>query len=114
MPRKGEGGKERLICTEVLRLRPSTPKRSFPSFLLPAFVQVARLLIKWGAPLDDRDKFLQTPAHWAAWNGHADLLQLLLQHGADANSRDTRRCTPLYNAAKIGEYLSIACRLWGL
>ena len=70
--------------------------------LLRLWWQLLRLLIERGAVLDVLDKYHQTPAHWAAWNCHAQVLKVLFDSGADPNPRDTKRCTPLYNASFIG------------
>lgn len=44
------------------------------------------------------------PLHLAAWQGHAEILQLLLQAGADINARGDSEFTPLHYAAKEGKY----------
>ena len=36
-----------------------------------------------------------TPLHFAAAEGYADLAELLIAHGADVNIRDGLGCTPL-------------------
>ncbi|XP_023930671.1 ankyrin repeat domain-containing protein 29-like [Lingula anatina] len=43
-----------------------------------------------------------TSLHWAAWCGHTQCVQLLLQHGADTNIQDDNGCTPLKWAAWCG------------
>ena len=56
------------------------------------------------------------PLHNACSFGHADVVQLLLSHGADANTRDNWNFTPLHEAAIkgkidvcIGEHSSLDC-----
>ena len=44
----------------------------------------------------------ETPLHVASRNGLADIAQLLLEHGADANAQDDFECTPLYLASRNG------------
>jgi ankyrin repeat protein len=49
-----------------------------------------------------RDKEQSTPLHWAAWKGHADIIELLVEAGADihAHSENTHwGTTPLHAAA---------------
>ena len=41
--------------------------------------------------------------HWAAFNGNLELLQLLLNHGADIDARDEQSFTPLLRVAKVGQ-----------
>lgn len=40
--------------------------------------------------------------HYAVYGGHVDTARLLLQHGANVNSRDGRGLTPLHRAARCG------------
>ena len=44
-----------------------------------------------------------TPMHVAAEAGHADVLSLLLEHGADLEVRDIYGLTPLHRASRAGE-----------
>jgi Ankyrin repeats (3 copies)/Ankyrin repeats (many copies) len=44
-----------------------------------------------------------TPMHIAAFEGHADILSLLLEHGADTDGRGIYESTPLYRAAEKGK-----------
>jgi len=44
-----------------------------------------------------------TPLHTAAWNGHTEVVKLLLGHKADVNAgRTDDGTTPLYTAAQNG------------
>ncbi|CAN0394631.1 unnamed protein product, partial [Laminaria digitata] len=43
-----------------------------------------------------------TPLHWAASFGHADLCSLLLNEGADVNRCNNEGTTPLHEASKGG------------
>ena len=47
------------------------------------------------------DEWGQTPLHSAAWNGHRDVIEALLEGGADPDARNNRRETPLYLAAWV-------------
>lgn len=43
-----------------------------------------------------------TPLHLSAMHGHADAAELLLDHGADVNAKNSVKMTPLHLAAKQG------------
>jgi ankyrin repeat protein len=49
-----------------------------------------------------RNKLGETPLHWAALEGHNDLVELLLAHGADVNAKDNGNYTALHEAALAG------------
>jgi hypothetical protein len=50
---------------------------------------VARLLLGAGAsPLEHNDRG-ETPLQWAAWGGSKEMVELMLEHGADIHARDT-------------------------
>ena len=51
--------------------------------------------IRLGADLGAQDKFGETALHYAAENGHLDIVKLLVNHGSDINLRDSTRRTPL-------------------
>ncbi len=84
-------------------------------------LEIARLLLERGLPVDGRDAHGQTPLHAAAYGIHwipperhgmrlyrgcgseqAAVARLLLERGADLRARDDRRSTPLHLAAKGG------------
>jgi ankyrin repeat protein len=44
-----------------------------------------------------------TPLHWAAWNGHKDVAELLLSKGANGNAMANDGFTPLHVAAQNGQ-----------
>ncbi len=50
---------------------------------------VVALMISLGWPLADEGEWGGTPLHWAAWNGRAELVRLLVDAGAPINMRDT-------------------------
>ena len=42
------------------------------------------------------------PLHYSSWRGHKDVVQLLLDAGAEPNKEDKKGFTPLYPAAVVG------------
>ncbi len=51
---------------------------------------VAQLLLEHGADIDAKGHFGATGLHWAALNGHADVVRWLLERGAALDGRDAR------------------------
>ena len=51
--------------------------------------QVADLLVRRGAALNEKNKELLTPLHVATDCNHADAVELLLKHGAKVNALDS-------------------------
>lgn len=43
-----------------------------------------------------------TPLHDAAWKGHIDAMQLLIDNGANVNARNEWDRTPLHDASRNG------------
>lgn len=64
--------------------------------------RVEVLLAREPRALGRGDAHGMTPLLWAAWHGHAAMLQLLLSRGADAAARDSRGATALRLAAERG------------
>jgi ankyrin repeat protein len=66
-------------------------------------VEVARVLVAAGAPVDARDGDDYTPLHWAALRGNRALVALLLKAGAAVNAADKAfLATPLHLAVRAG------------
>jgi len=42
--------------------------------------------------------------HWAARNGHGEVVRLLLEAGADRDARDNGGWTPMHLAQRLGGY----------
>ena len=52
--------------------------------------------------LDVKDKFGQTPLHWAASNGRVEVVQALLKAKVDKEVKDIEGCSPLHVAVANG------------
>jgi uncharacterized protein len=76
-------------------------------------VPIARLLLEHGAPVNARQggsDFGFTPLMEAAYNGQVDMVEMLLQHGADLRLRDEEGRTAADHARAQG-HASLAERL---
>jgi ankyrin repeat protein len=60
------------------------------------YFAVARQLIQLGARMDLSDYTKENPLHVAARQKQADLIGLLVEHGADINGQDDHGNTPLH------------------
>ncbi len=56
-------------------------------------------------------KQLMTPLHYAVVSDQAQMLEFLLEHGADVNARDKYGLTPLHKAAALGRPAIVAILL---
>lgn len=69
-------------------------------------VEVVRLLLEAGAHADVKNVWYQTPLSQLAWMAQEnadEIAALLLERGADVNSRDNRGFTPLHRAVREGK-----------
>lgn len=53
----------------------------------------------------------RTPLHWAVVNGATEVVELLLEAGADPNFQDARGRTPLHWAARLNRLVIVNCLL---
>ena len=76
--------------------------------------EAARVLIERGALVTVRfARVNHTPLHAAAAHGFVPMIQLLLEHGAEADAKDSAGFTPLHQAAEQGRTLAIRALLLG-
>lgn len=68
--------------------------------------EVARLLIERGADVvaPARNAMKVAPVHAAATQGDREMMQLLLERGADPNARQQMDYTPLHSSASRGDH----------
>ena len=69
---------------------------------------MVKILITFHADVNAVDGHGRTPLFWAAFEGHEQILVLLMENGAEPNQRTDDNCTPLYIAAERGTPLCIA------
>ncbi len=88
-------------------LRSYSPDGWTPLHLAAFFgnTEAARLLVEAGAPLDakSRNSLANTPLNAAAAGDHRDIVRLLLERGADPNTRQHGAIAPLHSAAFNGD-----------
>ena len=65
-------------------------------------LEIVRLLLEHGAPVNARQSEDFTPLHAAAQNGDLEIMHLLLAYGADPDARDVEGKTPLWFAEAEG------------
>ena len=71
-----------------------------------------RELLAAGSDVGEREpRAQQTALHKAALYGHESLVQLLLSHKADVNSRNINKSTPLHCASQNGHLASVVTLL---
>jgi ankyrin repeat protein len=79
---KGRGASTELkpISTEDARL--------LPDLTMAHRTESVRALLKQGLPVNATGEMGATALHWACWKGYADLVELLLEHGASLTATD--------------------------
>jgi ankyrin repeat protein len=59
-------------------------------------IEIASILIRNGANINQLSKLNKIPLHFAAQNGHLDLAKLLITNGSSLNTLDILKMTPLH------------------
>lgn len=78
------------------------PKLFFTAVKAGDLSSVASMLTESPDLVHARDREESTPLHWAAWKGHAEIVTLLLDAGADIQAHNSNfhwGTTPLHAAA---------------
>jgi ankyrin repeat protein len=63
-------------------------ERMLPDFVSNRRTAAVRVLLSAGIPINARGELGATALHWACWKGYADLVQVLLEHGALLTEED--------------------------
>jgi ankyrin repeat protein len=69
---------------------PPDSERLIPDLASSHRTAAVRALLAAGAAVDSRDGGGATALHWACWKGYADLVKLLLDHGASLTIEDNQ------------------------
>ena len=84
-----------MTSTEVENLFFEEIKKSKPH------IEKIRVIIESGlVDVRTKNKWGQTPLHWASWKDNVEIAELLLKKGADVNAKDNRGNTPLCEVSK--------------
>jgi hypothetical protein len=65
-------------------------------------IDIVKLLLNNGADVNSKGNLVNTPLHWAAFNGNIEIVKLLLEKGADFNLKYICVHTPLHFADSEG------------
>ncbi|KAL2826768.1 purine and uridine phosphorylase [Aspergillus pseudoustus] len=90
------------LCQEVIAFFESDPKVEASGQVLQVRPNTSLTRCISGSGRSDR-VCRRTPLSWAAENGNERVVQVLLEHGADIESRDKYGQTPLSRAASCGQ-----------
>ena len=90
------------------RAQPDCANWNSPDFFATAGAADVRACLRAGADPDARTENGNTPLHFAADEGHADVIETLREAGADPDARDKNGFTPLHAAAWKGDAAAIA------
>lgn len=78
-----------LVAARPAGKLPEEYARLLPDLASNHCTSAVRGLLAAGVPVDTRGEHGGTALHWACWKGYADLVKLLLEHGASLTIEDT-------------------------
>lgn len=86
-------------------LKPYEPDHNTPLHLaaLTGYLDIAKYLIKKGAPVNSRNRKNQTPLHLAVHNAHKDIIKYLVEHGAEIDAVEDEGDPPISWAVYKGQ-----------
>ncbi|WP_341812566.1 ankyrin repeat domain-containing protein [Wolbachia endosymbiont (group A) of Conops quadrifasciatus] len=67
-----------------------------------SYVSAARILLDYGANVEEKNNNGMTALHWAAKKNHIEILKLLINKGANVNAQDNHGQTPSDYAREEG------------
>jgi hypothetical protein len=67
---------------------PAEDERLLPDLAASHRTAAVRGLLAAGVPVDTRGEHGGTALHWACWKGYADLVKMLIDHGASLTIED--------------------------
>ena len=82
------GELDRLLLTRPEIAASPGNERLVPDLTMGHRTPAVRALLAAGMPVDARGDMGATALHWACWKGYADLVELLLNHGASLTIED--------------------------
>jgi hypothetical protein len=77
----------------------------FQAAVMNGYLDVTKVFLEKGADVNSTDNISNTPLHWAAENGHLDVVKYLVEEkGADGKAADKNGNTPLHWAARYDHW----------
>ena len=65
-------------------------------------INEVKYILSKGSDVESKDKWGNTPLHYAAFNGHFEIVEMLLEHGAQIEFKGNGNATPLNLACQKG------------
>ncbi|KAI0292993.1 hypothetical protein B0F90DRAFT_1928395 [Multifurca ochricompacta] len=90
--------------SQDVNLRSGRDMNSLPLYVasMRGSVNVAKVLLKYGADVNKQGSSKWTPLHEAANSGYLEISRVLIESGADVNARSSTGRTPLLSASEEG------------